>query len=124
MTRRAALCLALSAALLATPRAARAAEPADLVLKNAVVHTVDAKRPRAEAVAVRGNRIVAVGSTADVQAFVGAEDARPRPRGPHRRPRLRRLARPPARHRLRAARRGPRGHAQLRARWSSAWRRR
>ena len=71
MTRRAALCLALSAALLAVPRDTCAAEAADLVLKNAVVHTVDARRPRAEAVAVRGNRIVAVGSTADVQAFVG-----------------------------------------------------
>ena len=40
--------------------AAPAGAPADLVLTNAVVHTVDARRPRAEAVAVRGNRIVAV----------------------------------------------------------------
>ena len=71
MTRRAAVCLAAAAALLASPRPTLAAEPADLVLKNAVVHTVDAKRPRADAVAVRGNRIVAVGSTAEVQAFVG-----------------------------------------------------
>ena len=75
MTRRAALCLTLcltlSSALLAVPRATCGAEAADLVLKNAVVHTVDAKQPRAEAVAVRANRIIAVGSTADVQAFVG-----------------------------------------------------
>jgi predicted amidohydrolase YtcJ len=71
MTRRAALCLVSFAALLAGPGDARAAEPADLVLKNAVVHTVDAKRPRAEAVAVRGNRIVAVGSSAAVRALVG-----------------------------------------------------
>ncbi len=71
MASRAAPSLALSASLLALPAAARAAEPADLVLRNAVVHTVDAKRPRAEAVAVRGNRIVAVGSNADVQPFVG-----------------------------------------------------
>jgi predicted amidohydrolase YtcJ len=34
-----------------------------------VLHTVDAKRPRAEAVAVRSNRIVAVGSNADVRPF-------------------------------------------------------
>jgi predicted amidohydrolase YtcJ len=47
--------------------------PADLVLRSAVVHTVDAETPRAEAVAVRGNRIVAVGSNADVQAFVGPQ---------------------------------------------------
>lgn len=52
-------------------RAALAAEPADLVLKRAVIHTLDAARPRAEAVAVRGNRIVAVGSYADVDALVG-----------------------------------------------------
>ncbi len=71
MTRRAALCLAISAALAADPRGARAAETADLVLKNAVVHTVNAKAPRAEAVAVRGDRIVAVGSAASVQKLVG-----------------------------------------------------
>jgi predicted amidohydrolase YtcJ len=71
MARRAAPCLALLASLLVLPAVARASEPADLVLRNAVVHTVDAKRPRAEAVAIRGNRIVAVGSNADVQPFVG-----------------------------------------------------
>jgi predicted amidohydrolase YtcJ len=70
MTRCAALCLAVTT-LVAAPRGTTAAEPADLVLTNAVVHTVDAKRPRAEAVAVRGNRIVAVGSSAEVQALVG-----------------------------------------------------
>jgi predicted amidohydrolase YtcJ len=58
--------LALSLAVLAA-----AAPPADLVLTNAVVHTVDARQPQAEAVAVRGNRIVAVGGAADVQALVG-----------------------------------------------------
>jgi hypothetical protein len=52
-------------------RAASAAETADLVLTNAVVHTVDTKRPRAEAVAVRAGRIVAVGTTAELQANVG-----------------------------------------------------
>jgi predicted amidohydrolase YtcJ len=51
--------------------AANAAEPADLVLTNAVVHTVDDKRPRAEAIALRGGRIVAVGSTAELRASVG-----------------------------------------------------
>jgi hypothetical protein len=56
---------------LAAFAAAAGPAPADLVLTNAVVHTVDAKRPRAEAVAVRGNRIAAVGSLAEVRAFVG-----------------------------------------------------
>jgi predicted amidohydrolase YtcJ len=69
MTR--ALCLAAFAVLAALPRGAGAVETADLVLKNAVVHTVDPRTPRAEAVAVRGDRIVAVGSAADVQALVG-----------------------------------------------------
>ena len=53
-------------------RAPRSATlPADLVLLNATVHTVDAKRPRAEGLAVRGNRIVAVGTSAELQAYVG-----------------------------------------------------
>jgi hypothetical protein len=63
-----------AAALAACPALARdaaAAAPADLVLLDATVHTVDASRPRAEAVAVRGNRIVAVGSSAQVGAHVG-----------------------------------------------------
>ena len=45
--------------------------PADLVLTGGHVHTVDAEQPRAEAVAVRGERIVAVGSAADVRALMG-----------------------------------------------------
>jgi predicted amidohydrolase YtcJ len=40
--------------------------PADLVLTGGHVHTIDAGRPAAEAVAVRGERIVAVGSARDV----------------------------------------------------------
>jgi predicted amidohydrolase YtcJ len=70
MARRAVPRLAFSASLLAVPTAARATEPAELVLRNAVVHTMDPKRPSAEAVAVRGNRIVAVGSEVDVQPFI------------------------------------------------------
>jgi predicted amidohydrolase YtcJ len=44
---------------------------ADLVLKNGVVHTLDAKRPKARAVAIAGRRIVAVGSDAEVARFTG-----------------------------------------------------
>ena len=44
---------------------------ADLVLRNAVVHTVDRARPRAQALAIRGGRIVAVGSNEEIQTFVG-----------------------------------------------------
>jgi len=53
---------------------AHAAEaPADLVLRSGVVHTMDPRRPRAEAVAVRDGRIVAVGMAGDVAPFVGPE---------------------------------------------------
>src|SRR5690349_19830710 len=45
--------------------------PADLVLTGGHVHTVDRANPRAEAVAVRGERIVAVGSVADVRRTIG-----------------------------------------------------
>lgn len=63
---------ALATALLAAAAAARAAEPpADLVLRGGVVHTVDARRPRAAAVAVRGDRVVVVGGDADVAPLVG-----------------------------------------------------
>jgi hypothetical protein len=46
---------------------------ADLVLRNAVVHTVDPARPRAQALAIRGGRILAVGSNEEVQTLVGPE---------------------------------------------------
>jgi predicted amidohydrolase YtcJ len=45
--------------------------PADLVLTGGHVHTVDPARPRAEAVAVRGERIAAVGSAAEIADLVG-----------------------------------------------------
>ena len=45
--------------------------PADLVLTGGVVHTVDAARSRARAVAVRGGRIVAVGSERDGARHIG-----------------------------------------------------
>jgi predicted amidohydrolase YtcJ len=44
---------------------------ADLVLRGGAVYTVDSIQPSAEAVAVRGGRIVFVGSNADVDRFVG-----------------------------------------------------
>lgn len=45
---------------------------ADLVIVNANVHTMNQQQPRAEAVAVYGNRIVAVGSTAEIRRLAGA----------------------------------------------------
>ncbi len=46
--------------------------PADLLLTNARVFTVDLARPWAEAVAARDGRIIAVGSTADIDPLAGA----------------------------------------------------
>ncbi len=45
--------------------------PADLILQNAVVHTVDAVRRTADAVAVEGGRIVAVGTADEVAGVRG-----------------------------------------------------
>jgi predicted amidohydrolase YtcJ len=45
--------------------------PADLVLTGGHVHTVDDARPVAEAVAVSGERIAAVGTAAEVAGFIG-----------------------------------------------------
>src|ERR1051326_1490646 len=45
---------------------------ADLIIINARVHTMDAKRPQAEAIAIYGNRIIAVGSNAEIRKLQGA----------------------------------------------------
>ncbi len=52
-------------------RVARRTAAADLVLKNGHVVTVDDRRPEAQAVAVTGDRIVAVGSDAEIAGYVG-----------------------------------------------------
>lgn len=49
------------------------AQPADAVYRNARIWTGDCTRPSAEAMAVRGGRVVAVGGAEAVRAFVGAE---------------------------------------------------
>lgn len=45
--------------------------PADLVVLNGRVYTVDHARPRAEAIAVVGGRIRAAGSAAEIQEWIG-----------------------------------------------------
>jgi predicted amidohydrolase YtcJ len=49
-----------------------AAAPADLLLTNARVVTVEEVVPQAEAVAVRGDRIVALGTSAELRRYAGA----------------------------------------------------
>jgi predicted amidohydrolase YtcJ len=46
-------------------------EPADLVLRNGHVVTVDSTMPEAEAIAVRGHEIIAVGTNAEIDEYVG-----------------------------------------------------
>jgi len=45
--------------------------PADIVLRNAKVYTANDRAPRAEAVAIRGNKIAFVGRNGDAQRLVG-----------------------------------------------------
>ena len=68
----ASLLVALISAFLLSPTTAKV-QPADLVFKNGNIYTVNDARPKAEAVAVKGDRIVFVGSNRDVQKYVGAK---------------------------------------------------
>src|SRR5262245_21964600 len=42
----------------------------DLVLRHGIVHTLNAAQPKAEAIAIAGNRIVAVGTDAEIEELV------------------------------------------------------
>jgi predicted amidohydrolase YtcJ len=46
-------------------------EPADLVLHNGKIATVDTARPSAQALAVRGDSIVALGTDEEINAYIG-----------------------------------------------------
>jgi len=46
-------------------------EPADLLLRNGKIVTVDSARPEAQALAVRGDTIVAVGTNQEIDAYRG-----------------------------------------------------
>src|ERR1700690_551474 len=59
--------------VLASPLLAQSKPTADLIITNAKVWTVDKAHPTAEAVAVLGDRIVAVGSTAEIAALRGPD---------------------------------------------------
>ena len=45
--------------------------PADQVFINGIIYTVDEANPKAQAVAVKDGLIMAVGSTEEIQAYVG-----------------------------------------------------
>ena len=46
-------------------------QTADLVITNANVHTVSTSQPKAQSIAVIGNKIVALGSDAETRGFIG-----------------------------------------------------
>jgi predicted amidohydrolase YtcJ len=46
-------------------------ETADIVFRNGNIYTVDERRPRAQSVAVKGNRIVFVGADEEARKYVG-----------------------------------------------------
>src|SRR5688572_29656599 len=68
------LCLASVAAAVVFARSQ--VQPADIILSNGKVVTVDGRFSIASAVAIRGERIVAVGSDRDVAALAGAATRR------------------------------------------------
>ena len=66
----AALLVAIVSAFEFSPDAAKV-PPADLVFKNGNIYTVNERQPTAEAVAVKGDRIIFVGSNRAAQNYVG-----------------------------------------------------
>jgi predicted amidohydrolase YtcJ len=65
------LIVSLSILLLSLLAATPKPQPADIVLKNGNVYTVNPKRPNADVIAIKGDRIVFVGSNAEAQKYVG-----------------------------------------------------
>src|SRR6185437_6239746 len=64
---------ALFLSLAATGAASAATPSADLVLMHGNLVTLEAKQPKAEALAVSGGRIVAIGSDASIQPYIGKQ---------------------------------------------------
>lgn len=64
-------CVLAAAAVLVAAGCAPKKEPADLVLKNGKIATMDAAVPEVEALAVRGSTIVAVGDDGDIAPYIG-----------------------------------------------------
>lgn len=62
---------ALMLAMLTPTQAQTPSLPPDLLILNAAVRTLDAAQPKAEAVAILGNRIVAVGATPELRPLAG-----------------------------------------------------
>src|SRR6185369_8964817 len=57
--------------LLSVTPARQQVAPADILFKNGNVYTANDQQPTAQAVAVKGDRIIFVGSNADAQKYTG-----------------------------------------------------
>jgi len=64
-------CFSVIISILFNSACKKAVEPADLILMNGKIVTVDEALPQAEALAVRGDKIVAIGRNKDIQRFQG-----------------------------------------------------
>ncbi|HET8650912.1 MAG TPA: amidohydrolase [Gemmatimonadales bacterium] len=65
-------CLAILVTSLSTGCTKPSVAPADLVLRNGKVVTMDSTTPEGQAIAISGDTIVAVGSDADIQRYIGS----------------------------------------------------
>jgi predicted amidohydrolase YtcJ len=63
--------MAAALAALAACASEPAIEPATMVVKNGTIVTMEAATPEVQALAVRGDRIVATGTTAEIEKYVG-----------------------------------------------------
>ena len=68
---RAVLIAAAAFIVLGTTGCGPRVEPADLVLTNGHIATVDPAKPTAEAIAVRDGKVEAVGTVAEIKAYIG-----------------------------------------------------
>ncbi len=68
------ICLLVSSVVIGASAAFAQAKPAaDVIITNAKIWTVDKAHPQAEAVAVLGERIIAVGTSAEIDAWHGPQ---------------------------------------------------
>jgi predicted amidohydrolase YtcJ len=65
--------IVLGLILISVAPARQQTTPADLILKNGAVYTANDQAPTAQAVAVKGDRIVFVGSNAEAQKYAGKD---------------------------------------------------
>ncbi|GAF81948.1 unnamed protein product, partial [marine sediment metagenome] len=65
------LCLTIVCVSLLCLSCAKKEEPADLVLIQGKIATVDEAKPEVEALAVRGDTIVALGTNRDIEPYIG-----------------------------------------------------